>query len=106
MKNYIALILLSVVTCSANAADIACNGTITWVMADNASCTDSSGKKQIAYKHSTGDSWLCSGSDSASSLILSAKIAAVPVTVYINNNNGETCQVHGSYVKASYIIIK
>ena len=106
MKNLFILASLGLFSSWSNATDISCNGTITWVMADHPSCTDDSGKKQLAYKLSTGDYWFCSGSDAASSLILSAKVTNAQMLLYINNDNGATCQIHSHYMKASYIIAK
>lgn len=106
MKNIIVFFGLILFSSLVGATDIACNGTITWVMADHPSCTDDSGKRQLAYKLSTGDYWFCSGSDTASSLILSAKVTNAQMLLYINNDNGATCQIHSHYMKASYIIVK
>jgi hypothetical protein len=90
---------------TASAADIACSGNITWVMAEHPSCVDGNNKKQLAYKIEGSGYWFCSGSDTASSLVLGAKFAAKSVTVYMDNANGASCTSHSHYLKPSYIIL-
>lgn len=103
LKLFIFLLLLS--PSVATAANIACKGTITWVMGDHPSCKDENGKKQLAFKHTTGAYWFCSGSDSASALILSAKMSKAPINIYMNDANGGTCNVHQHYLKPTYVIV-
>src|SRR5690606_40948819 len=82
-----------------HAADVSCTGNVTWVMGDHANCIDDNGKKQLAFKISGSDSWLCNNSDTASSLVLSAKIAEKRIVVYINSDTGTTCENRQSYTK-------
>jgi len=88
-----------------HAADVSCTGNVTWVMGDHANCIDDNGKKQLAFKISGSDSWLCNNSDTASSLVLSAKIAEKRIVVYINSDNGTTCENRPSYTKPRYTIL-
>ncbi|MCE9687164.1 hypothetical protein LZP73_13275 [Shewanella sp. AS16] len=90
---------------SALAADIGCTGTIAYVMADHVICKDATGKKQFAFKLSGSSNWICSNSDSASSLVISAKVMKAEVSVYLNDANNATCQSHINYIKPSYLIM-
>lgn len=89
----------------AQAAEISCNGKVHWLMAEHPSCTDDTGKKQFAFKLEGMTSWKCSGSDTASSLLLAAKMSDKSLHVSINDTNGATCSTHTSYLKNNYIIL-
>jgi len=104
--KYLKITFLSLFFVSyANAGDISCSGKISMLMADHNSCKDSNGKKQLAFKLKGTQSWLCNGSDTASSLILSAKMADKTLSVYISDAGGATCGTHANYLKPSYSII-
>lgn len=98
-------IFLISITSLVYAGDIACSGQITALMADHPSCTDDSGKEQLAFKISGSPSWKCNNSDTASSLVLAAKISNKSVIVYLSDAGGATCQSHTQYTKPSYTII-
>jgi len=87
------------------AGDMACSGKISLLMAEHTSCKDENNKKQFAFKIEGTSSWKCSGSDTASSLLLAAKISDKPLTFYISDINGATCSVHSNYLKSNYIIL-
>ena len=88
------------------AGEIGCSGTVAVIMADHHSCTDETGKKQLAFKLSSGGgNWLCSGSDGSSALVLSAKMSDKNISVYISDDGGATCQSHANYLKPSYIVL-
>jgi hypothetical protein len=106
MYKKIFLILILQLPFFANAAEIGCSGVVTWVMADHSSCKDDAGKKQLAFKHSSGAYWFCSGSDTASSLVLAAKMSQSALSVYMDNDGGNsTCSVHSHFLKPNYSII-
>jgi len=106
MKTSFFLILLCF-TFKSFAADIACAGRITWILADHAACIDVHNKKQFAYKIDTAPGlWKCSNSDSASSLILAAKFENKIVSVYMSDENNATCDSHAQHIKPSYIFIQ
>ncbi|ARU27792.1 hypothetical protein [Cellvibrio sp. PSBB006] len=100
------ILVLSANSFQTLAADISCTGTVTWVMGDHPNCTDGNGKKQLAFKITGSDNWLCNNSDAASSLVLSAKVAEKPLLIYMNSDNGETCATRPHYVKPNYTIMK
>lgn len=87
------------------AGDVSCTGKVSVIMAEHNSCRDESGKKQFAYKLEGFSTWKCSSSDSASSLLLAAKISNKSITVYQSDKDGATCANHSDYLKASYIIM-
>ena len=101
-----AFLLLITSSFYCNATEISCTGTITSLMADHSKCTDNNGKKQLAFKITGSNYWLCNDSDTASSVTLSAKIAEKPLEIYINNDNGETCEIHPHYLKPNYTILR
>lgn len=90
---------------NAYAGNISCSGKISMLMAEHDSCKDSAGKKQFAFKLVGTTSWKCSGSDTASSLLLASKVADKSLSVYMSDANGATCSTHNGYLKASYIIL-
>jgi hypothetical protein len=105
MKSLKFLIVLLLVGANAHAGDISCSGKVAMLMAEHNSCKDVNKKKQFAFKLEGMTSWKCSGSDSASSMLLAAKVSDKPLTVYISDANGATCSIHSSYLKANYIIM-
>ncbi|NOU49063.1 hypothetical protein HG263_00670 [Pseudoalteromonas sp. JBTF-M23] len=105
MKKISVLIALLLIVNSAHAKDISCSGKVSMLMAEHISCKDSSNKKQFAFKLEGTTSWKCSGSDTASSLLLAAKVAEKPLTIYMDDANGATCSTHNGYLKVSYIIL-
>lgn len=103
------IILFSVIilfTFSVNAADTSCSGPIAMAMSDHSGCTDSNGKRQMAFKiNSTSNPWMCTNTDLASSMILSAVMAKKNISVWISDEElGKTCTTITSYSKVSYII--
>lgn len=87
------------------AAEINCYGKVGMLMADHPSCVDGAGKRQLAFKLEGTSPWLCNGSDAASSLVLSAKMADKNLSVYISDADGATCGAHANYLKPKYTII-
>ncbi len=92
MKKVLALMYLSFLTVSAQAAVFSCEGKVVRVMADH-TCPD---PKRLAYKTSgTGGangSWICSQSEAADSLVLVALTTKMNVLVQIHQSNGnENC---------------
>ncbi|MCG9682883.1 hypothetical protein L1D31_09890 [Vibrio sp. Isolate23] len=107
MKNFIISALILLIPSLVGAAEISCKGTVSLIMADHTSCRDDNGKKQLAFKVTGDNYWLCSGSDSASSLVLSVKMSEKNLVVYFDDNGGSlTCQSHRHYLKPKYIINK
>lgn len=100
--TFFALLLMST---SSFAGDISCSGKVTLLMADHTSCSDSEGKKQLAFRLAGSPLWKCNGSNTASSLVLAAKISNKSITVYLNDTGGTTCQSHAQYIKPRYTFI-
>jgi hypothetical protein len=89
---------------SSFSGDINCSGNITSLMADHGGCTDTSGKRQMAFK--TREPWMCARTEMGSSMLLAAKAAERSVNVYIADGNvGNTCSSIPKYTKVSYIIL-
>ncbi|WP_156492041.1 hypothetical protein, partial [Oleiphilus sp. HI0123] len=84
----IIVVAFLLITANVHAADIACAGKVSALMAEHNSCKDSTGKKQFAFKLSGMSSWKCSGSDTASSLLLASKVADKSLSVYMSDANG------------------
>ncbi|MBL1276737.1 MAG: hypothetical protein COB30_011680 [Ectothiorhodospiraceae bacterium] len=101
----IAVPVLLLLVGNVQAGTISCRGKVSVLMAEHVSCKDSDNKKQFAFKLEGMETWKCSGSDTASSLLLAAKISDKSLSVYISDGNGATCSTHSAYLKSSYIIL-
>jgi hypothetical protein len=105
--KHIYFTILFFFTFNSYAADIACAGKVTWILADHAACTDEHNKKQFAFKVDTASGlWKCTNSDAASSLILAAKFENKTLSVYMSDEDGATCNSHAQHIKPSYIFIQ
>ncbi|NQZ23646.1 MAG: hypothetical protein HRT53_16545 [Colwellia sp.] len=77
------------------------------ILADHSACTDAHNKKQFLFTIDTAPGlWKCSNSDTASSLLLAAKFEDKILSVYINDENGATCNSHPQQIQPSYIFIQ
>jgi len=105
MKCISIFIALVAITSSAHAGEFACSRQVTLLMADHPSCTDNSGKKQLAFRLAGSSQWKCNNSDTASSLVLAAKMSNKAITVYLNDAGGATSQSHAQYIRPGYTFI-
>jgi hypothetical protein len=106
MKILSIIVALFTITQFSYAGEIACTAQITLLMADHPSCTDNNGEKQLAFMLAGSDVWICNNSDTASSLVLAAKMSEKSITVYMSDTGGATCQSHTQYIKPSYTYIQ
>ncbi|KZN61377.1 hypothetical protein [Pseudoalteromonas luteoviolacea] len=102
MKKLLIGALLSL-SATANASDINCGGTVTFVMDYPSYCE---GNTAFMTSGSNGK-WICPPSDKGNALVLTAIASGKSVQVYINSqNNTLTCSSLSSYTKARYVVLK
>ena len=108
MKRFIGLfIFLTLFSSFVIGADIPCHGKIVYLMADHSGCTDSNGKRQLAFTtNSANNPWMCARTDLGSAMLLAAKAADRKVDVKISDQGqGYTCSNLPQYSKVSYIVL-
>ena len=105
MKKVVLGLSLACFTHLATAStDLNCNGKVSWVMADNASCGGFAAFKTEATGGKLGK-WMCTKSKSADDFALAALIHNKTVEVYIDGSDAATCEDLPHYRKINYIII-
>lgn len=102
MKQMVLSVFTLLFAVQANAADINCRGSVTFVMDYPGRC-----EGNTAFKTSgTSGKWVCPPSDKGNALVLAALAANKEVEVYIDNQDGAyNCASLPNYVRARYIII-
>ncbi|WP_104403461.1 hypothetical protein [Vibrio penaeicida] len=92
---------LSILSSVVFAADKNCGGKITLVMGDHSACGG-----HMAFKtEASNTKWMCTKSNEAGSIVLTALTAGKETAVYIDDSRISTCPDLPHYRKISYVII-